>query len=139
MYTRALPPAGGGRPPGPARAALSATPSARRARARSEDGVDERAERRGRGQHDQRSDEEETHDDRDQEPGAALNEEVEQLTDRADESQGHAPAPELVRRGRSIQKGRGLKSTSTIECGYATPRWKGTGWFGTRSRSDRRT
>src|SRR3712207_5371999 len=104
MYTRALPPAGSERPSGATRAAPSATRSARRARARSEDGVDERAELRGRSQHDQRSDEEETHNDRDQKPGAALNQEVEQLTDRADESQGHAPASEVVRRGPSIQK-----------------------------------
>src|SRR5262245_31466587 len=96
MYTRALPPAGGARPPGAARAAPSATPSARGARARSADGLDDRAGRRDRGQHDQRSDEEETHDDRDQEPGAALNQEVEQLTDRADKSQGHAPASDAV-------------------------------------------
>src|SRR5688572_5581652 len=87
---------------------------ARSLRARSENGVDERAKLRGRGQRNEQSDEEQAQDDRDQEPGATLNEELEQLADRPDETQGHAPAPDMVRRGRSIQKPHSGRTTAAV-------------------------
>src|SRR4051794_1392622 len=101
MYTLAMPPAG----PRTLRERPGRLPSSPTTSARLlEDGVDERAERRGGRQDDQRSDEQQPHDDRNEEPGAPLDEELEQLPDRPDESQGDAPAPGQAQRGRSIQK-----------------------------------